>query len=93
MEHRRSDPAKLAARLRKWRQRAGLTIPELIYELATAYGIERTRQNIYQHEKGLRIPGPGALGGYCRVYNLNTAESRELYELAGLVVIFAVEEG
>ena len=93
MKHRRSDPAGLALKLKAWRLRAGLTIPELICELATAYGIERTRQNIYQHEKGLRIPGPGTLGGYCRVYNLNTAEARELYELAGLVVIFAVEEG
>ena len=32
------------------------------------------------------------LAGYCRIYNLNTADARELFELAGYVVVFATEE-
>ena len=47
---------------------------------------------MHQHETGLRIPSSECVAGYCRVYDLNTEDSRELYTLAGYVVVFAVEE-
>ena len=60
--------------------------------MRTEYGIQRTRQNLYQHEQGARIPGSQTVAAYCRVYQLNTKEARNLFELAGLVVVFACEE-
>tara|TARA_R110002020_G_scaffold245888_1_gene459604 strand:+ start:324 stop:605 length:282 start_codon:yes stop_codon:yes gene_type:complete len=92
MDHIKADPAKLAVRLRGLRKERGTSLEKLSRQLALEYGLERSRQNLHQHETGIRIPSSQAVAGYCRIYNLNTADARELFELAGYVVVFATEE-
>lgn len=93
MEQPKPQIGKLSARLKQLRQSRDLTLDGLSQQLVTQFGLERSRQNLHQHETGLRLPSSEAIAGYCRVYDLNTADSRELFTLAGYVVVFAVEEG
>ena len=92
MQTPKADPKTLGAKLRKLRQRRDMSLDQVAALMRDNYGLNRTRQNLHQHEQGLRVPSSVAVGGYCRVYNLNTEESQELFTLAGYVVVFAVEE-
>lgn len=93
MQEPKANPAALSDRLRELRHHQKWSLDDLSKALVINYGLKRTRQNLHQHETGSRIPSSNAVAGYCRVYNLNTEESQELYKLAGYVVVFAVEEG
>ena len=86
------DPKALSARLKQLRKSRSWSLDQLSQEMITQFGLERSRQNMHQHETGLRIPSSECVAGYCRVYDLNPEDSRELYTLAGYVVVFAVEE-
>jgi transcriptional regulator with XRE-family HTH domain len=93
MQQPKPDPAGLSAQLKRLRIQRDLTIPDVVDRMLTQYGVKRTRQNLYQHERGIRVPCSETVAAYCRVYDLNTSDARRLYELAGYVVVFAVEEG
>lgn len=92
MLHKKADPAGLARALRVMRNQRNLSICAVVERMLTQYGVKRTRQSVYQHEAGARIPTADTVEAYCRVYNLNTEDARRLYELAGYVVIFSGED-